>query len=148
MLKWFAIPFSSGSQFVRTLHHDHLFWVDLHGMAQRFIQLDKAVIHVISLVSFMWLWFSFCLPSVDEDKRSVYAPGTLVNVLSYLRLSHSQWENKIQFQICETKVQTEPEFGQWVEVKVNLQDLFHNQLQVSLMVNLYDFTPVMIRAII
>ena len=28
-----------------------------------FIKLDKAVVHVISLVSFLWLWFSFCLPS-------------------------------------------------------------------------------------
>ena len=28
-----------------------------------FIELDKAVVHVISLISFLWLWFSFCLPS-------------------------------------------------------------------------------------
>ena len=39
--------------------------VALHGMAYSFIELDKTVIHVISLVSFLWLWFSFCLPS-DE----------------------------------------------------------------------------------
>ena len=51
-------------------------------MAQSFIELDKAVIHVISLVSFLLLWFSFYLSSVDEDKRSVDTPGTLVNVLS------------------------------------------------------------------
>ena len=30
-----------------------------------FTELDKAVVHVISLVSFLWLWFSFSLPS-DE----------------------------------------------------------------------------------
>ena len=35
----------------------------LHGMAQNFIELDKAVIHVIILVSFLWLCFLFCLPS-------------------------------------------------------------------------------------
>ena len=40
-------------------------WVALQGMAQRFIELDKAVVHVISLISFLWLWFSVCLPS-DE----------------------------------------------------------------------------------
>ena len=40
-------------------------WVALHGMAHSLIELDKAVIHVISLVSFLWLCFSFCLPS-DE----------------------------------------------------------------------------------
>ena len=38
-------------------------WLALHSMAPCFIELDKAVIHVISLVSFLWLWFSFCLAS-------------------------------------------------------------------------------------
>ena len=38
-------------------------WVALHGMAHSFIELDKAVVHVISLISFLGLWFSFCLPS-------------------------------------------------------------------------------------
>ena len=36
--------------------------VALHGMAHGFIELDKAVVHGISLISFLWLWFSFCLP--------------------------------------------------------------------------------------
>ena len=31
-------------------------------MAHSFIELDKAVVHVISLVSVLRLWFSFCLP--------------------------------------------------------------------------------------
>ena len=44
----------------------HPSWVALHGMAHSFIELDKAVVHVISLVSFLWLWFSFCLPSDGE----------------------------------------------------------------------------------
>ena len=30
-------------------------WVALHGMALRFTELDKAVVHVINLISFMWL---------------------------------------------------------------------------------------------
>ena len=38
-------------------------WVALHSMAHSFTELDKAVVHVISLISFLWLWFSFCLPS-------------------------------------------------------------------------------------
>ena len=37
-------------------------WVAPHGMAHIFIELDKAVIHGITLVSFLWLSFSFCLP--------------------------------------------------------------------------------------
>ena len=36
--------------------------VALHGMAH---ELDKAVIHMIRLVSFLWLWFSLCLPSEE-----------------------------------------------------------------------------------
>ena len=51
ILKWFAIPFSSGSRFVRTLHHDPSVLGGLHGMAHSFIELDKAVVHVIRLVS-------------------------------------------------------------------------------------------------
>ena len=35
----------------------HPSWVALHGIALIFIKLDKAVIHVISLVSFLWLCF-------------------------------------------------------------------------------------------
>ena len=33
---------------------DDLSWVALHHVAHSFIKLDKAVIHVISLVRFMW----------------------------------------------------------------------------------------------
>ena len=36
-------------------------WVALHGMAHSFIKLDKAVVHVNSLICFLWLQFSFCL---------------------------------------------------------------------------------------
>ena len=38
-------------------------WVALQGMAHSFTELDMAVVHMISLVNFLWLWFSFCLPS-------------------------------------------------------------------------------------
>ena len=63
ILKWFDIPFSSGLHFVRTLARTCLSWVALHGMAHSFIELDKAVVHVIRLASFLWLWFSFYLSS-------------------------------------------------------------------------------------
>ena len=43
-----------------------LSWVVLQGMAHSFIELDKAVVHVIRLVSFPWLWFSVCLSSDGE----------------------------------------------------------------------------------
>ena len=49
--KWFAIPFSSGPHSVRTLHHDlsALGGPTRHGS----IELDKAVVHEIRLVSFL-----------------------------------------------------------------------------------------------
>ena len=55
ILKWFAILFSSGPRFVITLHHGPSSWVALHGMAHSFNELDKAMICVIRLVSFLWL---------------------------------------------------------------------------------------------
>ena len=41
----------------------HPSWVALHSMAHSFIKIHKAMIHVMSLVSFLWLWLLFCLPS-------------------------------------------------------------------------------------
>ena len=37
-------------------------WVALHGMAYSFFELDRAVVHVIRLVSFLWLWFLSVCP--------------------------------------------------------------------------------------
>ena len=39
----------------------HLSWVALHGMAHCFIELDKTVVHLISLIIFLWLCFSVWL---------------------------------------------------------------------------------------
>ena len=65
---WSGLPFSSPV--------DHVFselstmtnpsWMVLHGMAHSLLELDKAMVHVIRLVSYLWLWFSFCLPSDGE----------------------------------------------------------------------------------
>ena len=43
----------------------HPSWVALHSMAQ-FHWVSKAVVHVIRLVSFLWLWFSVCPPPDGE----------------------------------------------------------------------------------
>ena len=48
-------------------------WVAVHGMAHTFTELDKAVVHGISLVSFLWLWFTFCLTLMDKGKRLMEA---------------------------------------------------------------------------
>ena len=72
-LKWIAIAFSSRPCSVRTLHHDPFVLVALHSMAHSFMELDKAMAHVIRLVNFLWLWFSFCLSSAEGNKRLIEA---------------------------------------------------------------------------
>ena len=49
-------------------------WVTLHGIAHTFIELDKAVVHVIRLASFLWLWFQSVCPLMEKDKRLMEAP--------------------------------------------------------------------------
>ena len=73
MLKLFAIPFSSGAHFVRTLHYNLSTCVALHGMGHSFIELDKAVVHVIRLVSFLWCGFHSVSFLMDKDKRFMEA---------------------------------------------------------------------------
>ena len=57
---WSALPFPSPVDHVLSelSSTTHLSWVALHSMAHSFIELDKAVVHVIRLVNFLWLWFS------------------------------------------------------------------------------------------
>ena len=62
---WSGLPFPSPVDYILSelSTMTHLSWVALQGMAHSFIELDKAVVHVITLISFLWLWFSVCLPS-------------------------------------------------------------------------------------
>ena len=62
ILKWFAIPFSSGPHIVRPLHHDLPIFGWPHRAWLSFIELDKAVVRVIRLTSFLWLWFQCICP--------------------------------------------------------------------------------------
>ena len=63
ILQWFAILFSSGPHSVRPLHHDPSVLGDMgHTARLSFIELDKAVVHVIRLASFLWLWFQCVCP--------------------------------------------------------------------------------------
>ena len=72
MLKWFATPFPLDHILSDLSIITCLSWVALLSMAHsQLTELDKTVIHVINLISFLWLWFSFCL---DEDKRLVKLP--------------------------------------------------------------------------
>ena len=79
---WSGLPFPSPVDHVlselSTMTHPS--WVALHGMAHSFIELDKAVVHVISLV---WLVFCDCgfhsvCSLMDKDKRLMEASWELV----------------------------------------------------------------------
>ena len=73
MLKWFAIPCPLDHILLELSTMTHPSWVALHSMAHSFIELDKAVIHVISLVNFCDCGFHSVFPLMDEYKRLVEA---------------------------------------------------------------------------
>ena len=105
----FAVPFSRGPCFVRTLHYDPSVLGD-PTQGHSFIELDKAVVHVISLINFIWLWLkdlcafqsmierSLCTKTFQihwaqdfRDERKCFSSGLLGTVikeaLTYLPLS-------------------------------------------------------------
>ena len=53
ILKWFAFPSPVDHIWSEFSTMTHLSWGVLHGMAHGFTELDKAVVHVIRLVSFL-----------------------------------------------------------------------------------------------
>ena len=67
---WSGLPFPSSVDYVlselSTMTRPS--WVALLCMSHSFLELDKAVVHVIRFVSFLWL-FSVCLPSDGEGKE-------------------------------------------------------------------------------
>ena len=65
---WSGLPFPSPVDHILSepFTMTHPSWMALHSMPNGFIVLDKAVVHVIRLVSFLWLWFSVCLLSDGE----------------------------------------------------------------------------------
>ena len=71
---WSGLPFPPpGYHFLSELSTmTHPSWVALHGMAYSFIELDKTVVNVLRLFSFLWLWFSgfqSVCPLTEKDKR-------------------------------------------------------------------------------
>ena len=70
---WSGLPFPSPVDHVLSELSTmiRLSWVALYNMAHSFIELDKAVVHVIRLVSFLLLWLSVCLP-FDRERQEGY----------------------------------------------------------------------------
>ena len=62
---WSGLPFSSPVDHIlselSTITHPS--WVALCYMTHSFIELEKAMVHVIRLDSFLWLWFQSSLSS-------------------------------------------------------------------------------------
>ena len=73
MLKWLSFPSPVdhvSSELSTTLRPS---WVALYGMAHSFIELDKAVVHVIRLVSFCDCSFQSVCRLMLKDKRLIEA---------------------------------------------------------------------------
>ena len=61
---WSGLPFPSPVDliFSELSTMTRLSWEAIHGVAHSFIELDKAVVHVIRLVTFLWLCFQSVCP--------------------------------------------------------------------------------------
>ena len=72
---WSGLPFPSPVDHVLSEHSSmtRSSWVALHCMAPSFIELDKAVVHVVRLFSFGWLWFSVCIPPNGEEEEAYWS---------------------------------------------------------------------------
>ena len=65
---WSGLPFPSPVDCILSelSNITHPSWVALQGIAHSFIDLDKAVVYVIRLLSFLWWCFSVFLPFDGE----------------------------------------------------------------------------------
>ena len=97
ILKCFAIPFSSGPRLSELFTMIPLSWVATLSMTHSFIELEKAVVHVINLVCFLWFDFHSLCPLMDKDKRLLNA--SLLECL-HLALMGGTLLNKSLFQFC------------------------------------------------
>ena len=51
-----------------------LSWLALHDIAHSFIELDEAMVHVISFIIFLWFGFNSVCLLMDKDKGVMEAP--------------------------------------------------------------------------
>ena len=105
ILKWFAILFSSRPHFVRTLHHDLLSWVALHGMAHSFIELDKAVLTYLTYMQStsceMSGWIKHKLESRLPEEILITSDMQMIPPLSIpLNQLAIAWWSRIVCSIC------------------------------------------------
>ena len=70
---WATSIFSSGPYLSELSTMTHPSWVALHSMAHSFVELDKAVVHVIRLVHFCNCGFQSVCPLMEKDKKLMKA---------------------------------------------------------------------------
>ena len=89
---WSGLPFLSPVDHVLSelSTKTHPSSVALHGMAHSFIELDKSVVHVIRLVSFLWLWFSVCPMMENAKECSNYCTIALISYASKVMFKSPQ----------------------------------------------------------
>ena len=81
----------------------HPSWVALQGMAHSFIELDKAVVHVIRLVSFLSLWLSVIVVSVGLLKKQESSRKTSISALLTIPKPLTVWITRNTSYIIATK---------------------------------------------
>ena len=90
-------------------------WVALHGMAHSFIELDKAVVHVIRLVSFLWWWFSVCLASnlryADDTTLMAESEEELKSLL--MKVKEESEKVSLKLNTHETKIMASGPITLW-----------------------------------
>ena len=143
---WSGLPFLSPV--------DHIFselstmtcpsWVALQGMAHSFIELDKAVVHVISFVSFLWLWFSFCWPSDG------YVASLVAQRLKHLPAMKKTWVRSLgQEDPLEKEMATHSSILAWripwMEEPVGLQSMGSKRVRHDWTTNTFTFTRELIK---
>ena len=82
---WTGLPFPSPMDHVLSELSTmiHLSCVALHSMAHSFFELDKAVVHVIRLISFLWLQFHCVSPLMPS--LNPYRPYIIIQESSPLK---------------------------------------------------------------
>ena len=73
---WSGLPFCSAVDYILSelFTMTHLSWVTLHNTAHSFIELCKAVVHMISMVNFLWL----CLTYTELFLNSFSSPWSFL----------------------------------------------------------------------
>ena len=104
ILKWFAIPFSSGPHSVRPLHHDPIILGCPACMAWFHWVRQGCGPSVIRLTSFLWVWFQCVCPLMPSCNRVLFYIDGLGKPLIKVYLSRDLELGEWALRICEWRM--------------------------------------------